>query len=54
MIGIFILVTLIALVSFIYGYILGTADQREADTRALARLAREAAHEMAEEYPEAG
>jgi hypothetical protein len=52
MLGIFILVTLIALVSFIYGYVRGTYDQREATAKALARMAREAAQEM--KWPEAG
>lgn len=46
MTGIFILVALIGLTCFVYGYFRGTVDQREADARSLARLAREAAHEM--------
>ena len=49
MIAVFILFALMALTSFAYGYILGTTDQREADARALAGLAREAAREIAEE-----
>ena len=54
MIGIFILAALIGLVCFVYGYYRGTVEQRQATAKALARMAREAAHEIAEEWPEAG
>lgn len=54
MIAILTLVALIGLVCFVFGYILGTSDQREANAKAMAKMAREAAREMAREYPEAG
>ncbi len=48
MISIFILAALIGLVCFIYGYLRGCVDQRKADVRALARMAREGAREIRE------
>ncbi len=47
MIGPFILFALACLVSVIYGYQWGCREQRQADARALARMAREGAREMA-------
>lgn len=54
MIAVFILFALACLTCFIYGYYRGTVEQRQATAKALARMAREAAREMAEEWPEAG
>ncbi len=45
MISIFLLVTLIGLLCFTYGYLCGDHARLEADARAMVRMAREAARE---------